>query len=104
MNYPCVTLEDRDPHERNLVLMCHFSETHAVMVNAWFDYDREIGLSHITDLNGEDLLIDSSTNDLFLKAIDRHFNLTRWLTNHLSNSDCTCGQIFCSPVPKDYYL
>lgn len=104
MNYPRVTIEDRDSDERNLVLMCHFSETEAVMVNAWFDYERQLGLSYITDHNGEDLLVDSPTNDLFLKAIDHHFNLTRWLRDYLTDSGCTCGQIFCSPVPKDYYL
>lgn len=102
MNHPNVTIEDVLTDTQEILLLCQLTPTDSVIVTCWYDHDRECGLSSISDNNGDNIPLDPGINNLLLSTLDRRFNLTRKLRDHLEESDCDDGLCYRSRPPIDW--
>lgn len=98
-----VQVEDVDYVKQELSLLCFFDKTDdragSVNIIAWYDHDRQCGLSHIVTDEG-DLLSDHLPPELIEPMLDRCriiFDLDRFVEDYLSDVDRDEGKIFRSP-------
>lgn len=103
-----VQVEDKDYDKNELTLLCTFDKTNdrsgSVVIVAWYDYERQCGISHIMTDEGDELAdhLALELREVLLDYCRVAFNLDRWLEDYLEESDCEDGETYRSREPIDW--
>jgi hypothetical protein len=108
MSNAYIKIEEVDKKKREITVSCYLNknkpEIGSINVVAWYDYERQLGLSHVLTKNGEHIFdhLDFNFNLVLLSYCQHLFHIKEFLEDFLLNTDTEPGRIFTSPRPIDW--